>query len=87
MFGEDYYIEIQRHGIKEQDKVNELLLKFAIKHNVKVIASNDSHYTDQDDYNAHIKKMNRLKRYPQMNVETKKEKKVIVIIVSIFRTR
>ena len=53
MFGEDYYIEIQRHGIKEQDKVNELLLKFAIKHNVKVIASNDSHYTDQDDYNAH----------------------------------
>ena len=53
MFGEDYYIEIQRHGIKEQDKVNQLLLKFAIKHNVKVIASNDSHYTDRDDYNAH----------------------------------
>ncbi len=53
MFGEDYYIEIQRHGLKEQDKVNEVLLKFAVKHNVKVIASNDSHYTDQDDYNAH----------------------------------
>jgi DNA polymerase-3 subunit alpha len=53
MFGEDYYIEIQRHGMKEQDKVNECLLKWAIKHNVKVIASNDSHYTDQDDYNAH----------------------------------
>ncbi|HSU51118.1 MAG TPA: PHP domain-containing protein, partial [Segetibacter sp.] len=53
MFGEDYYIEIQRHGMKEQDKVNEVLLKWAIKHNVKVIASNDSHYTDQEDYNAH----------------------------------
>ncbi len=53
MFGEDYYIEIQRHGIKEQDKVNELLLKFAMKYNVNVIASNDSHYTDQEDYNAH----------------------------------
>jgi DNA polymerase-3 subunit alpha len=53
MFGEDYYIEVQRHGMKEQDKVNEVLLKFAIKHNVKVIASNDSHYTDQEDYNAH----------------------------------
>ncbi len=53
LFGEDYYIEIQRHGIKEQDKVNEVLLKFAVKHNVKVIASNDSHYTDQEDYNAH----------------------------------
>ena len=53
MFGEDYYIEIQRHGMKEQDKVNEVLLRFAVKHNVMVIASNDSHYTDQDDYNAH----------------------------------
>ncbi|GEO08185.1 DNA polymerase III subunit alpha [Segetibacter aerophilus] len=53
MFGEDYYIEIQRHGMKEQDKVNECLVKWAIKHNVKVIASNDSHYTDQEDYNAH----------------------------------
>lgn len=53
MFGEDYYIEVQRHGMKEQDKVNEVLLKWAIKHNVKVIASNDSHYTDQEDYNAH----------------------------------
>ncbi|TDH26864.1 DNA polymerase III subunit alpha [Segetibacter sp. 3557_3] len=53
MFGEDYYIEIQRHGIKDQDKVNQVLLKFAVQHNVKVIASNDSHYTDQDDYHAH----------------------------------
>ena len=53
MFGEDYYIEMQRHGMKEQDKVNEVLLKLAVKHNVKVIASNDSHYTDQEDYNAH----------------------------------
>lgn len=53
MFGEDYYIEIQRHGMKEQDKVNEVLLRFATKFNVPVIASNDSHYTDQDDYNAH----------------------------------
>ncbi len=53
MFGEDYYIEIQRHGMKEQDQVNEVLLRFATKFNVQVIASNDSHYTDQDDYNAH----------------------------------
>ncbi len=53
MFGEDYYVEIQRHNIKEQIKINETLLKFAQKHNVKVIATNDSHYTDKDDYNAH----------------------------------
>jgi DNA polymerase-3 subunit alpha len=53
LFGDDYYIEIQRHNIKEQLQVNEVLLKFAKKHNVSVIASNDSHYTDKDDYNAH----------------------------------
>ncbi len=53
MFGDDYYIEIQRHGMEEQNKVNKVLLKFAAKHNVQVIASNDSHYTDQEDYNAH----------------------------------
>jgi len=53
LFGEDYYIEIQRHNIKEQEKINHTLLKFAQKHNVPVIATNDSHYTNQDDYNAH----------------------------------
>ncbi len=53
MFGEDYYIELQRHKIPEQEKINATLLKFAKKHNVKVIATNDSHYTDQEDYNAH----------------------------------
>jgi DNA polymerase-3 subunit alpha len=53
LFGEDYYIELQRHDIPEQNKVNEVLLKFAQKHNVKIIASNDSHYVDQADSNAH----------------------------------
>lgn len=53
MFGEDYYIELQRHEMKEQEKVNAVLLKFAKKYNVKIIASNDSHYVDQEDSNAH----------------------------------
>ena len=53
IFQEDYYVELQRHGIPDQDKVNEVLLKFAKKYNVKVIASNDSHYVDQKDFNAH----------------------------------
>src|SRR3990170_6176282 len=53
MFGEDYFIELQRHNIKEQEKINQTLLKFAKKYNVPVIATNDSHYTDQEDYNAH----------------------------------
>ncbi len=53
LFGEDYYIELQRHGIGDQDKVNEVLLRFAEKYNVPIIASNDSHYVDQSDANAH----------------------------------
>jgi DNA polymerase-3 subunit alpha len=53
IFQEDYYVELQRHGIPDQEKVNEVLLRFAKKYNVKVIASNDSHYVDQKDFNAH----------------------------------
>jgi DNA polymerase-3 subunit alpha len=53
LFGDDYYIELQRHGIADQDKVNAVLLKWAGKYNVPIIASNDSHYVDQRDANAH----------------------------------
>ncbi len=53
LFGEDYYVELQRHSMPEQDQVNAVLLKFAKKYNVKIICSNDSHYVDQKDYNAH----------------------------------
>ena len=53
LFGEDYYIELQRHGMAEQDKLNEILLRWSKEYNVKLIATNDSHYTDQQDSNAH----------------------------------
>jgi len=53
IFGDDYFIELQRHNIKEQEKINLVLLQFAKKYKVPVIATNDSHYTDRDDYNAH----------------------------------
>ncbi len=53
LFGEDYYVELQRHHIPDQDIVNNVLLGFAQKYNVKVICTNDSHYVDQQDANAH----------------------------------
>lgn len=53
IFQQDYYVELQRHGIPEQEKVNDILLRFAAKYKVKVIASNDSHYVEQKDFNAH----------------------------------
>ncbi len=60
IFGDDYYIEIQRHGLKniddtgwDQEGINQVLLKWAEKYGVKVIATNDSHYIEQDDFEAH----------------------------------
>ncbi|RMG87794.1 MAG: DNA polymerase III subunit alpha [Bacteroidetes bacterium] len=61
LFGEDYYIEIQRHrgmenidglGISQED-VNQTLLGFAKKYNVKVICTNDSHYVEEEDWQPH----------------------------------
>jgi len=54
IFGhENYYIEIQRHTLGDMDKCNEWLLKMSQKHNVKVIATNDVHYVDKQDSEAH----------------------------------
>ncbi|MEZ5046340.1 MAG: DNA polymerase III subunit alpha [Chitinophagaceae bacterium] len=53
LFGEDYYVELQRHDIPDQNKVNEILVKWAKEYKVKIIASNDSHYIDEEDSNAH----------------------------------
>ncbi len=62
-FGDDYYLELQRHQTfkpnantevyAEQMKVNEHLIKFARKHNIKLIATNDVHFTFEDDAEAH----------------------------------
>ena len=53
IFQDDFYVELQRHGMQEQDKVNAVLIQLARKYKVKIIASNDSHYVEQDDFNAH----------------------------------
>ena len=63
IFGEDFYLEMQRHptGNPEMDKkvfddqvyVNNILLKFGKKHGVDVIATNDSHFINADDAGAH----------------------------------
>jgi len=53
IFQEDYYVELQRHGMPEQDKVNKVLIRLAEKYKVSIIASNDSHYVEQSDFNAH----------------------------------
>ncbi len=54
LFGkENYYVEVQRHTLGDMDKCNDFLLKMAKKHDLTVIATNDVHYVDEQDSEAH----------------------------------
>ena len=52
-FGDDFYVELQRHGLPEENRVNEIMLGFARKYGVKVIATNNAYYLKKDDASAH----------------------------------
>ena len=52
-FGEDFYIEIMRHGQENEDRVNKDLMALAAKHNVKLVATNNIYYINKKDANAH----------------------------------
>ena len=50
IFGkENYFIEIQRHGIDEEDILNPALIAFAKEYGLKLVATADSHYTNEED--------------------------------------
>lgn len=49
LFGDDFYIEIQDHGIREQKEINPYLLKLAKELNIKLAATNDVHYVNKDN--------------------------------------
>ena len=54
LFGrENYYIEIQRHTLGDMEKCNEFLLRMSKKHDLTVIATNDVHYVNEEDSEAH----------------------------------
>lgn len=53
LFGEDFYVELNRHGIPEEDHVNEVLLRFAEKFGVKYFAANEVYYLGKEEANAH----------------------------------
>ena len=55
VFGEDYYIEIQNNGIKEQVLANQKLVHLARKLDIPLVATNDAHYLKREDaYNHEI---------------------------------
>ncbi len=53
LFGDRYYLELQRHGIPEQDLVNAELLKMASDLRLPLLATNDAHYLEHDDHHHH----------------------------------
>lgn len=52
-FGEDFYIELNRHQQEDEDRANQSLIKLAQKHEVKLVATNNVYYENQEDANAH----------------------------------
>lgn len=52
-FGDDLYIELMRHDQEDENRVNPVLQKFAKTHGIKLVASNNTYYCNQEDANAH----------------------------------
>ena len=53
LFGEDYYIELQDHGMEEQKITNPMLIKLAQELDIKMVITNDSHYLRKEDADMH----------------------------------
>ncbi|EFK96166.1 DNA polymerase III, alpha subunit, partial [sediment metagenome] len=53
IFGDDFYLELMRHGIPDQHRIDNQILKIANETNIKIIATNDTHYNSKKDANAH----------------------------------
>ena len=65
VFGDDYYLELQRHEVKDpsiranretfplQQKANEVLIELAHEYGIKLVCTNDAHFVDQDNAEAH----------------------------------
>ena len=52
-FGSDFYLEIMRHNQEDENRVNQTLVSFSKKHQVPLIAANNTYYIDQKSANAH----------------------------------
>jgi DNA polymerase III subunit alpha len=53
IFGDDFYLEIMRHGIGDQHFVDDQILRLSKETGIKVVATNDTHYLEQKDADAH----------------------------------
>ena len=65
VFGDDYYLELQRHEVKDptiranretfpmQQKANRVLIELAKEYGIKLVCTNDAHFVDQENAEAH----------------------------------
>ncbi len=53
VFGEDFYLEIMRHGIGDQFRIDKQIVQISKALDIKIIATNDTHYLHQEDAEAH----------------------------------
>jgi len=53
LFGDDFYMEIMRHGIDHQYNIDKQIIQLSQETGIKLIATNDTHYTLKEDADAH----------------------------------
>ena len=53
LFKQDFYLEMMRHGQEDEDRANLVLQKFAHKHKIQIVPTNNSYYVNKEDANAH----------------------------------
>ncbi|RZK14071.1 MAG: PHP domain-containing protein, partial [Pedobacter sp.] len=52
-FGADFYVEVMRHDQEDENRVNTSLISLARKHDIKLVATNNTYYINKKDANAH----------------------------------
>jgi DNA polymerase III subunit alpha len=52
-FGDDFYVQLNRHDLEEERRTNQVLIELARKHHVKIITANDVYYLDKEDFDLH----------------------------------
>ncbi|MDD2450426.1 MAG: DNA polymerase III subunit alpha [Sulfurovum sp.] len=53
LFGDDFYLEIMRHGIGDQLRIDAQIIQLSQETGIKIVATNDTHYTNPEDADAH----------------------------------
>ncbi len=53
IYGDDFFVELQNHGLEEQERLNPVLKDFADRYGLGMVATNDGHYVRKEDARAH----------------------------------